>query len=649
MSRWIIQEASCSIVSYCFLWALSISWLLCITPMVCTSLEIANKDETFGAAGIQNMHNLEMSIAPLPQKDFLLRGINMPWYSNIRQDRFTLRNGTEVYEDITPYWFKMGFDSDILHADLDALSIMGVRHIRTVALIFQFLHWNPQFGSMGINTSVIASFDTFLQEVGSRGMILTVSFLAPLWSFSEHPSLFEYFRIFNKTTSLSPTALYNLGENMVFIAERYQNSNIIHTWEIVSGFSLFTECLSDTETGFGLDIDATALFDFFESTAEGIRAVAENHYVTVSDGWPLQYDEEWWNTGLVPVNYNERLQDITDYLALYHMSDNTSLQKAGSLHKQEVLVQVASSQLHNYSRKINTEVLLNKYIEALNDSYSGFCPWEFSQNIVFHEVNDSLPNHRRHDWSWDALLLFSLYRDDSIKFINTTNWYVLSTEPQIDKFGRISFSLFHRPEAAYPWPYGFGDGRTFDPAHGGTVVTVYSGNLLIGDMLIINREYDSDTLLFGSEKLGSCDYVRTMSTLYDIGDVKETGIQIQSNHTWEAIVERYDAIQILLQVNSTGPTRLSVKTGEFNLLAGLDYTVSYTDLISDKTWQEIIEADSDQTISFNVNAGSLIINIYQSPNIVGMISLGLSISVIVISIIIFYSTDRLFSKKDKLS
>ncbi|TFG34505.1 hypothetical protein EU527_03005 [Candidatus Thorarchaeota archaeon] len=646
MSRWTTQGIPFSLGSFSILWVLSVIWLVSVTPLVCTPSIIIDSDENFNVAETQNMDNPKMAIAPLPKKDLLLRGINMPWYSNTKQVRIILNNGTEVYEDITPYWFKLGLDLDILRADLDALSLMGVRHIRITALIFQFINWHPEFGSMGINASVIASFNTFLEEVESRGIILTVSFLAPLWSFSDHPSLMEYFRIFNTTSGLNPSALYNLGSNMVFIAEHYQHSDVIHTWELVSGFSIFTEYLS---TSFGLDVDATALFDFIADTAEGIRAVAEDHYVTISDGWPPQYDENWWNTGLVPVNYDQRLRDATDYLALYLISDNTSLPRAGSLFKQEVIVQVASSQLYNYSRKVNSEVLLNLYIEALNCGYSGFCPWEFSQNIVLHERNDSISNHMRHDWSWDALLLFSLYRDESIKFINTTNWYVLSTEPEIDRFGRISFSFFHRSEGAYPAPYGFDDGRIFNPLDGGTVVTVYSGNLLMGDMLVINREYVSDTLLFGSEKLGTCDFVTTTSTIYDIGHVEETGIQIQSNHTWKAIVDKCDTRQILLQVNSTGPIRVNVKNGGFTLITGTDYTITYTDLISGRSWQEIIEADDNQTISFNINASSLSIKIYQSPDIVGMLSLGLSISVIVISVIIFYSADRLFSKKNEES
>lgn len=606
---------------------------------------MVNQNEGAITTAIPETHDQEMLIAPLPQRELLLRGINMPWYSNTERVRVTLSNGTEVYEDITPYWFKMGLDLNILRADLDALSLMGVRHIRIAALIFQFLNWHTEFGSMGINASVIETFNIFLEEVEARDMILTVSFLAPLWSFSGHPSLLQYYKIFSSTSGMSPAALFNLGSHMASITEHYQNSDVINTWEVVSGFSLFTEYLSNNETGFGLDIDATALFDFFEDTAESIRAVVEDQYVTISDGWPLQYDEDWWETGLVPVNYDQMLPEATDYLALYHTSDNTSLRHAGSLLKQEVFVQVSSSQLYNYSREINSKVLLNIYLEVLNDSYSGFCPWGFSQNIIFHEENSSIPNHQRHDWSWDALLLFSLYREDSIKFINTSNWYVLSTEPQLDRFGRIRFTLFHRPEASYSPPYGFDDRRIFDPSEGGTVVTVYSDNLLFGNMLIINREYAHSTLLFGSEKLGTCNYATTTSTIFDIGYVEETGIQIHSNNTWEAMVEKNDARQIMLRVNSTGLIDISVKTGNFALIAGTDYTVAYTDLISGRTWQEKIEADDNQTISFHVNTSSLSIEIYQSPDIVGMISLGLSVSVIVISIVLFYSADRLFSKK----
>ncbi len=640
-----IWKSSFSISGPSIFLVLSIIWLINLTPVIC-NVSITNLPSSNAiTAGIQDTYSPNMLIAPLPERDFLLRGINMPWYSSTQHVKMTLSNGSEVYEDITPYWLKMGFDLNILRADLDAMALMGVRHIRTTALIFQFLNWHSEFGSMGINESVLSSFNMFLEEVQNRNMILTVSFFAPLWKSSDHPSLIEYFRIFNATSGLDPVALNNLRACIVLFVQYYRQSEVIHTWELVSGFSLFTEYLTDIETGFGLDIDATALFDFFDGTAEEIREIAEDHYVTISDGWPLQYDEEWWNTGLVPMHYDERLQDATDYLSLYHMSDSTSLRKAGTLLKQEVIVQAGSTQLDNYSRQKNSEVLQTLYLEALDDSYSGFCPWSFSQNIVFHEVNDTLLNHKRHDWSWDALLLFTLYRNDSIKFINTTNWYVLSTEPQFDRFGRLSFTLFQRPKGAYPAPYGFADGRIFDPSEGGTIVTVYSENLLFGEMLITNQEYLSDTLLFNSTRLGQCNYVTTISKIFDIGCVKETGIQIHSNNTWIAVVDKYEFRQIVMRVNSTGPLEVCIKNGDLPLVEGNDYTVTFTDSLSGRTYEKIIEADSMQSISFVVNASSITIRIVLTPDVAGIVSLGLSISVIVISVVIYYFADRVFSKK----
>jgi len=648
MAQYRISRKSFTISRVGILWVVSIIWLINITPLMGGIQITSTPSDNAHIADNKDTHTPNMLIAPLNEKDLLLRGINMPWYTNTQRAKMTLSNGSEVYEDITPYWLKIGFNRDVLRADLDAMALMGVRHIRTTALIFQFLNWHPEFGRMGINESVRSNFDTFVEEVQSRGMILTVSLFAPLWNYSDHPSLMKYFRIFNATSGYNSSALDNLQANIVLLAQRYRQNDAIHTWEVVSGFSLFTECLKNQETGFGLDVDATTLFDFFEETAASIREVANGKYATISDGWPLQYNETWWNTGLVPMHYDERLQQATDYIALYHMSDNTTLRRANTLVKHEVLVQVGSTQLYNYSRQTNSRVLLDLYLEALNKSYSGFCPWAFSQNIVFNEENNTSPDSQKLDWSWDALLLFSLYRNNSIKFINTTNWYVLSTEPQIDAYGRLSFTLFHRPEAAYPAPYGFTDGRNFDPSQGGTVVTVYSENLLFGNMLITNREYPSDTLLFGSNKLGPCNYVTTISTISDVGYVKETGIQIHSNNTWNAIVDEYEPRKMALHINSTGPIECDVRNGGFIVSEGNDYTVSFTDLVSGKTWQKAIEADDNQSLSFVVNASSVVIRIFPSPDVAGMISLGLSVSAIVISIVIYYAADRVFSKKTEM-
>ncbi len=585
-----------------------------------------------------------MSIAPLPDRDLLMRGINMAWYTNTQTVQFTLEDETIVNEDITPYWFSIGFNLDILREDLDALQTMGVRHLRISALIFQFLSWHDDFGSMALNVSVLATFNSFLEEVQNRGMILTVSFLGPLWSYSEHPSLMKYFRVFNETTGMNSVALFNLGLGMVSFAEHYRTNDAIHTWELVSGFSRFTEYLSNSTTGFGLVVDSTALFDFLESVAEDIRTVNDEHFVTISDGWPTDYDDEWWATGLVPIDYDERLLEVTDYIALCQYSDNTTLNLAGSLFKPSVIAEIASSQPYNHSREVNSEVLLKAYAEAIKQRYSGFCPWEFSQNLVVHEENGSTSNHQRHDWTWDALLLFSLYRVDSVKFINTTNWYVLSTEPQFDQLGRVNFTLFHRPESAYPVPFGFEDERNYEPADGGTIVTVISRNLLIGDALVINSQASSEEPLYNLEDLGFCEYAKTLATIYDIGHVEETGIRLESNHTWNAIVNRCDNLQIVMELNTTGLINIEVENGSFPIIEGNDYTVSYTDKISGATWQEIVEADGNLSIRMSLNASSVTIRIALSPDVLGMLSLGVSVSVIIISIVIFYYVNKRTAK-----
>ena len=629
----LFKISSLSLGSLSVAWAISIVWLIGMTPIVCTTPTVAPAIQTSIPSGIQDSHDLRLSIAPLADSDRLMRGINMAWYTNTQT----------IAEGVTPYWFKIGFDIDILRADLDALQTMGIRHIRISALIFQFLIWHPEIGSQGLNASSIATFSTFLDEVESRGMLLTVSFLGPLWSYSKHPSLMEYFRIFNETSSTSAPVV-NLGREMANFAEYYRTNNAIHTWEIVGGFSRFTEYLSNSTTGFGLVIDSTELFDLFESVAENIRAVDDEHFVTIGDGWPLDYGAEWQATGLVPPNYGERLLDASDYIALRHYSDNTTLNPPAPLYIPGVITEIGSSQLYNHSRQFNSEFLLETYAEAIDESYSGFCPWEFSRNIVVHEENGTVPNHLRHDWTWEALLLFSLYRNDSVKFINTSNWYVLSSEPQFDRSGRVSFTLFHRPESAYPEPFGFDDNRTYDPAEGGTIIEILSPNLLVSDASIINQRADSEKPLYNLDALGTCGYANTLATIFDVGYVEETGIRVESNHTWESTVERYDEVEIMMRLNASGPVTVDFKSGNFILTDGNDYTISFTDRISGTTWQEIVEVDGNQTIRISLNASSVSIRVTLSPDVLGMISLGMSISVIIISIVIFYFSDKRASK-----
>jgi len=48
----------------------------------------------------------------------------------------------------------------------------------------------------------------------------------------------------------------------------------------------------------------------------------------------------------------------------------------------------------------------------------------------------------------------------------------------------------------------------------------------------------------------------------------------------------------------------------------------------------------------SLNASSVTIRITPSPDVVGMFSLGMSVSVIIISIVIFYYTDRRTPKEN---
>jgi len=587
----------------------------------------ATYHEQANLSGIPDNHGPRPAVAPLAESDRLLRGINMACY-------------TSTSEGLVPYWFKLGFDINILREDLNSLQTMGVRHVRISALIFQFLDWHEEFGSMGLNATVLATFSSFLQEIENRGMILTVSFLGPLWSYTDYPSLIQYFRIFNETTGLDPSALTNLGQAMTNFAEYYRMNDVIHTWELVGGFSRFTEYLSNATTGFGLTIDSTILFDFFETVADDIRAVDDVHFVTISDGWPADFDAEWESTGLIPLNYDERLPVTTDYIALSLYSDNISLHQPGIYHKSGVITEIASSQLYNYSREINSGVLLRAYTEAINQSYSGFCPWEFSEGILVNDVDETGPNHKQYDWTWDALLLFSLYRNDSVKFIETSNWYVLSSEPQFDENERISFSLFHRPEGMYPPPFGFKDGRNFDPAAGGTVVAILSSNLLFGNVRIVNQNADTNESLYNLDALGTYEYATTLATVYGTGTVTEVGIRLESNHSWESTVERYDQSEIMLLLNTTGPVSIEVENGDFVLIEGKDYTISYTDRNTGERWQEITEADEERMIRLVVNVSSITIQIRPSPDVLGMLSLGMSVSVIILSIVIFYYVNK---------
>ncbi|TFH07508.1 MAG: hypothetical protein E4H14_08345 [Candidatus Thorarchaeota archaeon] len=213
--------SSLSIGSLSLAWVISMVWLVGMTPIICTTPPVAIPMQSSTPSGIQDYHGSRMSMGRLVGSESLMRGINMAWYTNTQTTQFILDDDSVVEEDITPYWFSIGFDRDIVRADLDTLQKMGVRHLRISALIFQFLVWDDEFGSLGLNGSIMTIFDSFLQEVQSRGMILTISFLGPFWTYTEHPSLMKYFRIFNEPSGMNQWSLHNLGSSMIDFAQYY--------------------------------------------------------------------------------------------------------------------------------------------------------------------------------------------------------------------------------------------------------------------------------------------------------------------------------------------------------------------------------------------------------------------------------------------
>jgi hypothetical protein len=189
----------------------------------------------------------------------------------------------------------------------------------------------------------------------------------------------------------------------------------------------------------------------------------------------------------------------------------------------------------------------------------------------------------------------------------------------------VSFTLFYRPE---------------NTAEGGTIINLLSRNLLFGNTSIINQKADLEMPLYNLEALGACEYANTLATLFDVSYVEETGIRVESNHTWESIVEKYNEFEIMMGLNTSAPAIIEIKSGSFILTDGNDYTITFTDKISKTTWQEIVRVDGNQTILLLLNASSVTIRVSLSPDVLGMISLGISISVIIISIVIFYYAEK---------
>jgi hypothetical protein len=564
-----------------------------------------------------------MRVAPLSQAEKLMRGMNMVSRASPGGFWFHLENGTKVWESAEPYWFKEGFDEDLLKHDLDALQTMGVRYVRCCALIFQFMNWNPITGYTGLNASTVANFDQLLEELSYRQMILTVTFLTPLWSMNEHPSLLEYYRVFNSSTGMSSGALSSIRLAMVDFVDRYQSSQVIFSWDLVGGFSEFIGTLLDTTTGFSLDVDVTSIFNFVEDTAEDIRGVVDEQLVTMSDDWPGSFGEESWQAGLVPTLYNKSLLNLVDYVSLRFHSDNATLPTIQHTVKPVLVSEIASTQPFTRDRRVNSDLLLDAYTEAVNKGYSGFAPWEFSRTTIVSPENETGDENQDHLWTWDALLLFTLYRNDTVSFLNTTDYSLLATQPAFDVHGHVTIEL----------------SLLEDVSHNGIAVTLASRNLIMSNEGLSNCYLNTSVIHLD----GQLNVLGTANALVKTSRLErmiETGISIENCTSWIASVGQYGPSRIRFNLNSSEPADVSIENGAFGLLVARNYRVVVSDLSSEDVWEGLAQADECLKLCFDVEAGSMLIRVSPLAELLDVLSIGTSILVIVVSIVVYFYIDR---------
>ncbi len=563
-----------------------------------------------------------MMVAPLAERDMLMCGMNMVAYPGGIGAWIDAGNGTEYWESVDPFWFRVGFNLECLESSLDTMLKMGVRYVRSCALIFQFMDWDATDGYTGLNASAIANFNIFLGELGRRGMRLTPSFMGPRWPSWSHPSLRQFYQVLNTSSGMSHAALQSVGQAIVDFVEHYQTNSVIFSWDLVSGFSGFIAHLEDPIDGFGLDVDASEIYDLMETVAEGIRVVDNRHLVTMTDDWPWSFGEESWLSGQVPPFYNESLVELVDYISVETFTDNATLPVVRYLQKPLVLSAVSSA--HPTNRSANCRLLLDTFSEAFNKSYSGFVPWELSETFVIAKPADGDPVGQVLHWTWEALLLFTLYRDDSINFLNTTDYRLLASEPVFGTDGHVTMDLFMPEEI---------DGS-------GIKTNLVSRFLVMGPPVQSNSGLNVTSLLFPMGALHSLDNAGTLVRLSGMGSIIETGVRIENSSSWTALIEDYQPRRIRLLVNSTDSADIAIDTGSFRLVAGRKYRVVETDLTSGLSTQLTVEATQFLNLSFGVQAGSMRIEIIPLVDILNLFSLGASAGAVVMSLVLYYFFGR---------
>jgi hypothetical protein len=392
--------------------------------------------------------------------------------------------------------------------------------------------------------------------------------------------------------------------------------------------------------GTGIQTTPSFVLNFFNQTKIEIKKTDTKHFVTISDGWDIitNQSQEWlWY--YVPPDYNETYIRVSDYYSIHQYDNNGTLRDFSQLNKPAIMGEIGcgwnaseGTQLWNHSRHQNVETLQTSWLDVSEKYYSGFAPWEFAENLIRHDRLIPGTNEDYHDWGGDAYFLMGVYRNDTIDFQNTTNWYFITTEPEFDGNNLISFTIFFRQPIPKKTPALHPASQT-DEGAGGILLEFATDHLMFGNMNVANRLLPTS----GTGAQTTTGYVPSSKPIHAFingtGSVREVPINATTTAQGVFTIQSYNRSIASLTAEVTANTTITIYSGDFAIAPDQSYRITIRS-VKNRIEQTTALTPTGNSLEVSLSSGAWIVTVapdYTSPIVLPIAVIGCGLAAVVVT------------------
>jgi hypothetical protein len=182
-------------------------------------------------------------------------------------------------------------------------------------------------------------------------------------------------------------------------------------------------------------------------------------------------------------------------------------------------------------------------------------------------------NECNHDWGADAYFLMGIYRNDTIDFQDTSNWYFITTEPEFDGNNLISFTIFFRNPKPIQTPPSHPASGTYEGA-GGIMLEFATDHFMFGNMSVTNRWLPTG----GAGAQVTPGYVPSNKPIHAFingtGSVREVPINVTTTAQGVFTVRSYNRSTASLSAEVTANATITIYSGDFAIVPGQSYRIT---------------------------------------------------------------------------